>query len=414
MIGVGLDMKKYNLLFFIVVICALFISPKVVKAADYLEDDCVTNKTCMVVCSYFTDYQNNVNADDNNRLTTIYYNFNEGTWKVSWKTYGEGNPNPVFSKGFDPLGYVFSDEGDYTIYIPKKHTAEEFVCPANAYIDFSVLNPYNELCFDNNGTWCEEDKSNIGTNFSQPSEKLYDFSDEIETYFDLWYNSEVSSSLTCDSIYNETTTDNIYDTLMTQFTNDMSNMFVFNGASGTKIPNFITNSPGWQNVSSTLENYVYDVTNSCREETESAYENGDITEEERDRRLGLLDDYEDATEEAVGRHTDPRENNATTNNWNKEIQCEDIFDFDKVGSVGWMLNTIFNYIKVIGPILVVLLSSLDFIKAVLGTDEKAMKEAQNKLIIRLVAAVALFLIPTLVQLLLQLINVSLNPECFLK
>ena len=35
-----------------------------------------------------------------------------------------------------------------------------------------------------------------------------------------------------------------------------------------------------------------------------------------------------------------------------------------------------------------------------------MKEAQNKLIIRLVAAVALFLVPTLVQLLLSFINAS--------
>ena len=67
---------------------------------------------------------------------------------------------------------------------------------------------------------------------------------------------------------------------------------------------------------------------------------------------------------------------------------------------------LFNYIKIIGPILVVLLSAIDFIKAVLGTDEKAMKEAQNKLIIRLVAAVALFLVPTLVQLLLSFINAS--------
>ena len=69
-----------------------------------------------------------------------------------------------------------------------------------------------------------------------------------------------------------------------------------------------------------------------------------------------------------------------------------------------MLNTILNYIKVLGPVLVVLLSAIDFIKAVVGFDEKAMKEAQNKLIIRLVAALALFLVPTLVQLLLSFIN----------
>ena len=69
-----------------------------------------------------------------------------------------------------------------------------------------------------------------------------------------------------------------------------------------------------------------------------------------------------------------------------------------------MLVTILNYIKVIGPILVVLLSAIDFVKAVFSSDDKAIKEAQSKLIIRLIAAIALFLVPTLIQVLLSFIN----------
>ncbi len=98
---------------------------------------------------------------------------------------------------------------------------------------------------------------------------------------------------------------------------------------------------------------------------------------------------------------------ATDENWNdpdNPIECEDIFDTSDEGSVGWILMTILNYVRVIGPIAVVLLSALDFIKAIMSSDEKAMKQAQSKLIIRLVAALALFLIPTLVQLLLDFIN----------
>ena len=68
--------------------------------------------------------------------------------------------------------------------------------------------------------------------------------------------------------------------------------------------------------------------------------------------------------------------------------------------------TILNYVRVIGPIAVILLSALDFIKAIMSSDEKAMKQAQSKLIIRLVAALALFLIPTLVSLLLSFINAT--------
>ena len=90
--------------------------------------------------------------------------------------------------------------------------------------------------------------------------------------------------------------------------------------------------------------------------------------------------------------------------FNKKIECEDIFDTQTPGALGWMLVTILNYIKVIGPILVVLLSAIDFVKAVFSSDDKAIKEAQSKLIIRLIAAIALFLVPTLLQVLLSFIN----------
>ena len=94
---------------------------------------------------------------------------------------------------------------------------------------------------------------------------------------------------------------------------------------------------------------------------------------------------------------------ATLEGLGQHISCEDIFGQEE-GQFGWLLNLILGYIKVIGPILVILLSSIDFIKAVVGTDEKAMKEAQSKLIVRLVCAAALFLVPTLVQLLMSFIN----------
>ena len=98
--------------------------------------------------------------------------------------------------------------------------------------------------------------------------------------------------------------------------------------------------------------------------------------------------------------------NLDPNDFNNRIGCKDIFAVNDEGSVGWLLKTILNYIRIIGPVLVVLLSAIDFIKAVVGFDEKAMKEAQSKLIIRLVAALLLFLVPTLVELLLSFINAT--------
>ena len=100
-----------------------------------------------------------------------------------------------------------------------------------------------------------------------------------------------------------------------------------------------------------------------------------------------------------------RPNAISGENWDQTVDCPTIFS-EEPGSVGDILRTILGYIRVIGPILVVLLSAIDFIKAIFGFDEKAMSNAYHKLIIRLIAAVALFLIPTLIDVMLDFINAT--------
>ena len=80
-------------------------------------------------------------------------------------------------------------------------------------------------------------------------------------------------------------------------------------------------------------------------------------------------------------------------------------------SVAWLLQQIFTFVKVIGPILVVVLSSVDFIKVIAKGDDDAMAKAQKKLFTRLVLAVLLFLIPTLVEVLLDLFGLTTNSTC---
>lgn len=98
----------------------------------------------------------------------------------------------------------------------------------------------------------------------------------------------------------------------------------------------------------------------------------------------------------------------------KYDDCSQLIDTKTEGSFGWLLQKLLNYIKIAGPILVVLLSALDFIKAIASSEEDAFKKAQSRLVIRLVAALALFLVPTFVELLLGLINGINDPSCGLK
>ena len=75
-------------------------------------------------------------------------------------------------------------------------------------------------------------------------------------------------------------------------------------------------------------------------------------------------------------------------------------DPNNSNSVAWLLDKILSYIQVLGPMLVIILSSVDFAKVIIKSDDEAMAKAQKKLIIRLVLAACLFFLPVIVKVLL--------------
>ena len=107
-----------------------------------------------------------------------------------------------------------------------------------------------------------------------------------------------------------------------------------------------------------------------------------------------------------------------TNNYNENNVVR--LDFEDVGddenceyilgdpnddkSVAYMLQKVFDYIKIIGPILVIALSGFDFAKNALLQDDEAMKKASKKLTTRLICAVLLYFVPVITSFLINLIN----------
>lgn len=80
-------------------------------------------------------------------------------------------------------------------------------------------------------------------------------------------------------------------------------------------------------------------------------------------------------------------------------------------SVAWLLQQVLNYIKILGPILVVVLSSVDFLKVIISGNDDAMAKAQKKLVTRLILAALLFFIPNLVTILLDLFGLTSESTC---
>lgn len=67
------------------------------------------------------------------------------------------------------------------------------------------------------------------------------------------------------------------------------------------------------------------------------------------------------------------------------------------GMVPAFTSAVVNIIKILIPIILIIFGILDLAKAITGNDEKVMKEAQSKLIKRIVYAVIVFFVVALVQ-----------------
>lgn len=88
--------------------------------------------------------------------------------------------------------------------------------------------------------------------------------------------------------------------------------------------------------------------------------------------------------------------------WGEQVplDCEGIFGDELLDFIG----EIFKWIRIIAPIAVILLSSVEFAGALLQDDRDALKKATNRFIKRLIIAVALFFVPLILEFILNVFN----------
>ncbi len=106
--------------------------------------------------------------------------------------------------------------------------------------------------------------------------------------------------------------------------------------------------------------------------------------------------------------------NFNDSDYDNPQDCNSIFgSTNDPDSVAWLIQKALDIVKVLGPVLVLLLSSIDFLKVSFSGDEKAMKDAQRKLGIRLLLAISLLLLPFLVQWILEFFKIT-SSTCGIK
>lgn len=85
------------------------------------------------------------------------------------------------------------------------------------------------------------------------------------------------------------------------------------------------------------------------------------------------------------------------------LDCEEI-----MGDALDVIQEVFDWIKIIVPILLILFGGLDFSKAVVMNDKDILQKAVSNFVKRCIAALAIFFLPTLINLLLSMPGISDN------
>lgn len=99
-----------------------------------------------------------------------------------------------------------------------------------------------------------------------------------------------------------------------------------------------------------------------------------------------------------------------------EVTCADyesIFGSkDDPDSVRGIANTVLEYVRVLVPILVILLGVIDLSKAVIAGKEDNMKKAQKDFIKRIIIGLAIFFVPLLVDVIMNLADYAWDGKYF--
>lgn len=88
---------------------------------------------------------------------------------------------------------------------------------------------------------------------------------------------------------------------------------------------------------------------------------------------------------------------------NSEYTCGQIDNFVFSGMFPYVVSTVVMLIKIIVPILLIIFGMLDLAKAVIASKEDEIKKAQMTFVKRLIAAVIVFFVVSLVQMVVRFV-----------
>ena len=80
----------------------------------------------------------------------------------------------------------------------------------------------------------------------------------------------------------------------------------------------------------------------------------------------------------------------------------------KTAIIWQVVGYVFLIAKIVIPIILIILGIVDIGKAVISSDDKAISKAAKSLLMRVIAAVCIFFVPTIVSFVIQLVDTSVD------
>ena len=87
--------------------------------------------------------------------------------------------------------------------------------------------------------------------------------------------------------------------------------------------------------------------------------------------------------------------------------CVGIFGEDLIGEI----KSVLDVIRIVAPIILLLLTSLDFAKVVFADNKDGLNKAKNNFLKRAVAILIIFFAPDIIRLILNLVNDMSKSSC---
>ena len=95
-------------------------------------------------------------------------------------------------------------------------------------------------------------------------------------------------------------------------------------------------------------------------------------------------------------------------NTNADVSCKKIFkknNSDEFNDLGQFLQDLFLGIRILAPAMVIILSTIDYIKAIAASSQDDIKKTNQRTIKRMITGVIVFFVPLLLDILFNLFGV---------